>query len=222
MPNPERGYRWGKFQAWLSLAIGLALFVAGFAPWIPAFAVRLMLYFCGALFFFLGAGLLHKRRYGFVLLYVIAVLTLLGVLQSPAGTERHVTIITGIGLWVIPAVLYYPKRYREFGFGRKGEAAQPEEFTTRQRAARIATGLGTGCYVVSGIVGFIVSMSIVSKVTGFWGFAIAFALFPITFVAAPWYALFHWGTWIPVAINYGGMISAWVLGWIGETLDPSA
>jgi hypothetical protein len=91
----------------------------------------------------------------------------------------------------------------------------------RRWAGRIATVLGTVCYVVCGILGFIVSLAIVSQSTGFWGFVIAFALFPVTFVAAPWYALFHWGTWIPLLINYGGFASAWLLRLIGEMLNPS-
>ncbi len=121
MPDSvQRGYRWGKFQAWLSLAIGVGVYAI--TPWLPGFPVRLVLYLCGAMFFCLFAGLLHKRRYGFVLLYVVATLTLLGVLQSPHGIDQYISIATGIALWVIPAVFYYPKRYKEFGFGKRLEA----------------------------------------------------------------------------------------------------
>ena len=86
---------------------------------------------------------------------------------------------------------------------------------------KFASILGAICYVVFGILGFLVSLYIVHESTGFFGFVVAFALFPITFIAAPWYALYHWGTWIPVLINYGGMITAGVLRTIGEALDPT-
>jgi hypothetical protein len=57
---------------------------------------------------------------------------------------------------------------------------------------RLLSGLGGICYCVFGVWAFFLSLSIVHKVAGFWGFVIAFVLFPITFVAAPWYAVFHW------------------------------
>ena len=109
--------------------------------------------------------------------------------------------------------------------GRCEEVAGEEETgerlaEMRRWAGRIATILGRVSYFVFGILGFIISLAIVSQLTGFWGFVIAFALFPVTFVAAPWYALFHWGTWIPLAINYGGLILAGVLGVIGDLLNP--
>lgn len=78
--------------------------------------------------------------------------------------------------------------------------------------------LGTICYYVFGIWGFILSLSIVHQVVGFWGFVLAFVVFPVTFAAAPWYALFHWGTWFPLLVNYGGFILAIILKSIGNWL----
>ncbi|HTA22512.1 MAG TPA: hypothetical protein VK763_03180 [Terriglobales bacterium] len=85
---------------------------------------------------------------------------------------------------------------------------------------KILSGLGGLCYVVFGLGGFILSLAIVNQVTNFWGFAIAFFLFPVTFAAAPWYALVHWGTWIPLAVNYGGLIGSGILRGIGKRLNP--
>lgn len=57
----ERGYRWGRFQAWGALLFAVAQFV------IVHFPVSL---FIGVFFLYLWTGLLRKRRYGFVLMYV--------------------------------------------------------------------------------------------------------------------------------------------------------
>ncbi len=84
----------------------------------------------------------------------------------------------------------------------------------------IFSGLGGICYIVFGIWGLFISLAIVHESTGFFGFVVAFALFPITFAAAPWYALFHWGTWFPLAVNYGGVIGSGILRAIGHRLNP--
>ncbi len=107
----ERGYRWGKFQAWASLVLGLVQFILqrSLLASIPTLVLLI----------FLFTGLRHKRRYGFVLVYVVAGLSLLGgayelVVQ---GGERLGAIVISLCFWGIPAALYYPKRYREFGVG---------------------------------------------------------------------------------------------------------
>jgi hypothetical protein len=84
----------------------------------------------------------------------------------------------------------------------------------------IFSGLGGLCYFVFGLWGLILSLAIVNQATNFWGFVIAFVFIPVTFVAAPWYALFHWGTWIPLAVNYGGLIGSGVIRGIGKWLNP--
>ena len=73
------------------------------------------------------------------------------------------------------------------------------------------------------MLGFLISLGIVHAVTtNFWVFALAFFLFPVTIAAAPWYALFYWGTWIPLAVTYGGFIASVVLRAIGHRLNPAA
>lgn len=84
---------------------------------------------------------------------------------------------------------------------------------------KVISGLGTVCYCVFGVWGFILSLAIVNQAVGFWGFVAAFVLFPVTFVAAPWYALFHWGTWFPLEVSYGGFIAASILMSVGGFLN---
>jgi hypothetical protein len=70
-------------------------------------------------------------------------------------------------------------------------------------------------YAIFGLWGFILSLSIINYAAGFWGVVIGFAFLPLTFVAAPWYALVQWGTWYPLTVNYGGIAIASVIYGLG-------
>lgn len=70
--------------------------------------------------------------------------------------------------------------------------------------------LAGACFLISGIIGLIVCLSIVVEVAGFLGFIIAFFIFPVTLLVAPWYALIAWKQWFPLAITYGGTILSWI------------
>ncbi|HYV73399.1 MAG TPA: hypothetical protein VFB24_03990 [Candidatus Binatia bacterium] len=104
----ERSYGWGKTQGWLSVFLGVAQFLL-----VPVYLSP----FIGGLLLWLGVGLLRKRRYGFVLVYVVAGVTVLGgfwelvVLRRSEALPR---VILTVCFWVIPAVLYYPQRRGEF------------------------------------------------------------------------------------------------------------
>ncbi len=74
-------------------------------------------------------------------------------------------------------------------------------------------------WVVFGIWAFILELAIVNQVAGFWGVVVAFALAPVTFVAAPWYAGIAWGVWTPLVVGYGGPIVGGILFWVGSTIS---
>ena len=44
-------------------------------------------------------------------------------------------------------------------------------------------------YFIFGIWGLIISVAIVNYAAGFWGVVIGVFIFPVTLVAAPWYAM---------------------------------
>lgn len=73
-------------------------------------------------------------------------------------------------------------------------------------------------FVLFGIWAFILELAIVNAVAGFIGVVIAFALAPVTFAAAPWYAGVAWGNWMPLIIGYGGTIVGGIFYWLGETI----
>jgi hypothetical protein len=114
----ERGYRWGRFQGWATVALGVAEYL--FAFWPSDGSVRFILYATGALHMVVGAGLLGKKRYGFVLLYLLAAIsTLHGLTGGPSYLFDVIVKWSYAFWWTIPALFYYPKRYREFGFGKQ-------------------------------------------------------------------------------------------------------
>jgi len=82
----------------------------------------------GVLLLCLGIGVLRKRRYGFVLVYVVAGIVLLAGLIRLAiepGEDAISQFVMTVGFWGIPAAFYYPKRYREFGFGKPQQEQKP-------------------------------------------------------------------------------------------------
>jgi hypothetical protein len=69
---------------------------------------------------FLGIGLLRKRRYGLILMYVSIVIIALGIVRSVVSLVWGLSVI----LWfLIPAIFYYPKRHEEFVHGAAGKAS---------------------------------------------------------------------------------------------------
>lgn len=83
-------------------------------------------------------------------------------------------------------------------------------------------GLGMAAYWIFGIIGSILSLAVVEAAAGFWGFVIAFVVFPVTFTAAPWYALVKWGNPWPLVFSYGGIIVAWIFVSVGTGVIRSS
>lgn len=75
-------------------------------------------------------------------------------------------------------------------------------------------------YFVVGLWGFVVCLAIVVENFSFVGGIIAFSIFPVTLIFAPWYEALANGNWFPVLLVYGGGTVATILyGWafaIGE------
>ncbi|MGO9317421.1 MAG: hypothetical protein ACLPXT_14775 [Terracidiphilus sp.] len=120
-PMQARTYRWGKFQGWTMFVVGLldcipihGLTTAeGLIIWLGQLTA-------GVTTAFLGVGLLRKRRFGLILIYVSIVLVGLGIIRSVVSPLWGVSII----LWfLVPAIFYYPKRHEEFVHGAAGKVS---------------------------------------------------------------------------------------------------
>ena len=132
--TPARSYRWGKFQGWVTLVMGIffavstwhfGAFLIDFEPSNPPL-VRMILYMLAFLWVILGVGLLTKDRLGFVFYYFLAAISVVAVLST--GSHIASYIFTACW-WVIPAIFYYPKRWRDFGFGKRSQSAEADSPT---------------------------------------------------------------------------------------------
>jgi len=122
--SSQRGYRWGRFHGWSAFILGVLLLMEGFQN---SGLLRWILCLSAAVYIIAGTGIYGKKRYGFVLLYVLVARSLLQFFLMGSARDRSDYLIPCLlfAWWSIPAIFYYPKRYREFGFGRKPEAAEP-------------------------------------------------------------------------------------------------
>jgi hypothetical protein len=115
-----RRYRWGKFQGWTTAVIGLLTWIPLFrihfgVKWLAEFIVSIVL-------IFLGLGLVQKRRFALVLLYIhLPIFILAFVFLSLPAPE----VVFAVCWYFIPAIFYYPKRWKEFSAGSDiaGESA---------------------------------------------------------------------------------------------------
>ena len=121
-----RPYRWGIFQSTISVPVGIAIFIAAYKypqPWKTIdFAMALV-------HFVVCVGLGNKKRYGLVAYYVLTIvacinyarlMTVILLRRTPApGHPLSPSLFLLVGLligcwWIVPAILYYPKRWNEF------------------------------------------------------------------------------------------------------------
>jgi hypothetical protein len=170
------------------------------------------------------------KRFVFAMLIIWALVdAVISARQAPSfsiGVVLFVDSIFWSGLFIVLLAVIWNwvgRRVRSKRESENKKVVAPQDGSFVEPPMRVIgklfSGLGGICFCVFGIWAIFLSLSIVHEVTGFWGFVIAFTLFPITLVAAPWYALFHWGTWFPLAISYGGFILASVLKSIGGSLS---
>ncbi len=69
--------------------------------------------------------------------------------------------------------------------------------------------------IAFGIWAAYIDFKILVQVAGFWGVVLGLFI-PVIIPAVPIYALIAWGDWFPLIVNYGGMLLALLLIWIGQ------
>ena len=83
---------------------------------------------------------------------------------------------------------------------------------------QIFKGIGFGLWLIFGVWGLVLDLAIVKATLGLWGAVVGFVIAPVTFAAAPWYALVAWGNWFPLLICYGGGIAGATVFGVGWAL----
>lgn len=78
--------------------------------------------------------------------------------------------------------------------------------------------VGYVAWITFGIWGFLLDLAIINQAAGFWGVVVGVFLFPVTLMAAPWYAGVAWGNWFPFLIFYGGVIAGTILMAVGSAI----
>ena len=101
-----------------------------------------------------------------------------------------------------------------FQVQRKGE----KENQMRKFFGSIFKVFGGIAFFIFGLWGLIFELAIVNQAAGFWGVVIGIFILPVTFVAAPWYAIVEWGNWFPLLIVYGGGIVSAIFFGIGSLI----
>ena len=124
METSQRSYRWGRFHGWSAFILGVILLLEGSLR--SGLLIRLDLCLSGAIYVIAGTGIYGKKRYGFVLLYALAARAFLQffLMRGPKDISDYLIPCLLFAWWALPAIFYYPKRYREFGFRRKVEAPE--------------------------------------------------------------------------------------------------
>jgi hypothetical protein len=83
---------------------------------------------------------------------------------------------------------------------------------------KLFKALGYAVFGITGLWGLFLCLAIVDKVAGFWGIVVGLFIAPVTFLAAPFYAGFHYGNWFPLVLNYGGAFVSGGLMLVGKAL----
>lgn len=74
-------------------------------------------------------------------------------------------------------------------------------------------------YIVFGIWGLLISISILNYIGGYFLVVLGFSFFPVTLMAAPWYAVIKHNTFYPLMVIYGGGLLAAFLFSFGAYLE---
>jgi hypothetical protein len=114
---PVKPYRWGKFQGWalVTLNPAAALITLASAQTEDERQVGIGLAVMCALSVPMGVGILKKKRFGLILVYVTLALICFSIVMSFAthGLEGAHGAAVGAGGWVL-STIYYHNRRNEF------------------------------------------------------------------------------------------------------------
>jgi hypothetical protein len=85
--------------------------------------------------------------------------------------------------------------------------------------SKLMRGLGIIITIAGVLLGLALSISVAYEIAGGWGVVVGILIFPVTFAYLPLYALFFYGSWNLLLINYGSVAMGWILLSIAENME---
>jgi hypothetical protein len=86
-------------------------------------------------------------------------------------------------------------------------------------SSKLMRGLGIIISIAGALLGLALSISVAYEIAGGWGLVLGILIFPLTFAYFPLYALFFYGSWNLLLINYGSVAAGWILLSIAEKME---
>lgn len=87
-----------------------------------------------------------------------------------------------------------------------GHIKSYSSFFDPQAIGSVLTFAGSIVFSAFVIAGLYLDMAVVEGIAGFRGSVVAFALFPLTHIVVPWYAMLAYGSWTLIIECYGGVM----------------
>lgn len=84
---------------------------------------------------------------------------------------------------------------------------------------KLIRNLGIFIALAGVLVGLALSIFVANQIAGGWGVLLSILIFPLTFAYLPLYALFFYGNWSLLLVNYGSVVIGWILLSVAENMD---
>jgi hypothetical protein len=85
--------------------------------------------------------------------------------------------------------------------------------------SKFIRGLGIFITIAGVLMGLALSIFVAYEIAGGWGVVLGILIFPLTFVYLPLYALFFYGSWNLLLVNYGSVAIGWILLSVAENME---
>jgi hypothetical protein len=85
--------------------------------------------------------------------------------------------------------------------------------------SKFIRNLGIFIALVGVLLGLALSIFVAKEIAGGWGVLLGILIFPLTFAYLPLYALFFYGNWSLLLVNYGSVAVGWILLSIANNME---
>jgi hypothetical protein len=86
-------------------------------------------------------------------------------------------------------------------------------------SSKFIRALGIFIAIAGVLLGLALSIFVTHEIAGGWGVVLGILIFPLTFAYLPLYALFFYGSWNLLLVNYGFVAVGWILLSVAENME---